>query len=320
MSRDSSGLRGLAGPLAAAVLACAGTVAPGHAETTGAFPNLDPWPRALALSGLTAGLGHGVEAVLENPASMLHEPARGVGFSHAALFDGGLVRHQSAAICWVRYQKGPAWEGGEVVHRRGGATSAYGLGVTNLRGELPGSDSYGELEVALAYTRHVTGGLRAGLRGRALQARSTVDGSDGGGFALDVGVEGVLSGFRAGATLRSLVSEIRWDRANDEPLLRAIQFALEAPFGRGARLIAGGSIRSAGRRQGLGVAGEWKIPGVPLALRGGPAVRYDGFEPRAEWSAGIGFQSTTFDLDYGVRTGPPGLGEIHRFGLVASFR
>lgn len=261
-----------------------------------------------------------MEAVLENPASMLHQPARGAGFSHASLFEGGWVRHQAAALCWVRYDTPLAWEGGQVVKQRGEASAAYGVAITNLAGDLPGEDSYGELEVAIAYTRRLAQGLRAGVRGRALQARSTVDGTDGGGLALDLGVEGNLSGMRAGVTLRSLVSELRWDRSLDAPLLRSIQFALETPLGHGVHVIAGGSIRSEGRRQSLAVAGQWRLPGLPLELRGGPCLRYDGFEPRPEWSAGVGFFVAGFDLDYAVRTGPPGLGETHRFGLVVSFR
>jgi hypothetical protein len=251
---------------------------------------------------------------------MLHDPARGAAFSHASLFEGDLVKHQAAALCWVRYESIVGWERGQVVDRRGEPSSAYGIGVTNLSGDLPGDDTYGELEISFAYARSALPGLTAGLRLRALQARSTVDGSDGGGLALDLGFQGRVWGVRGGVSARALMSELKWDRSLDDPLPRTLDFALERGIVNGLLLMAGGTVRSSGELKGVSAALEWRPPYLPLQLRSGPTWREDGWESRTEMSAGAGVQLGAFAFDYALRTGPPGLGEIHRFGLLASFR
>jgi hypothetical protein len=220
----------------------------------------------------------------------------------------------------VRYESTVGWDDGEVVGGRGEARSAYGLAVTNLSGELPGDDTYGELEVALAYTRRAFAGIGAGIRVRALQARSTVDGSGGGGMAIDLGFEGTFGRFRGGVSARSLVSELRWDRSVDDPLLRTFDVALERPLAAGVVAMAGATFRGSGEVRRAGAALEWRPPHVPLQLRTGPTWREDGFENRTELSAGAGLVLGAFAFDYAFRTGPPGLGEIHRFGLLAAFR
>jgi hypothetical protein len=170
-----------------------------RAERAGAFPNLEAWPTARSPRGIPGALGEGVEAVLENPTGMIKSTASGVAFSHASLFAGGLVRHQAAALCWLRREDRHEWSGGEVLRPQGEVHSAYGIGITNLSGDLPGNDSYGELEIALAYAHRAAFGTQTGFRVRMLQARSTVDGSGGSGLALDVGLEGSLGRWRAGA-------------------------------------------------------------------------------------------------------------------------
>ncbi|MBD3160615.1 MAG: hypothetical protein GF346_00655, partial [Candidatus Eisenbacteria bacterium] len=162
----------------------------GRAETPGAFPNLEAWPASLGLAGVPEALGQGIEATLQNPTGMLHDPARGASFSHSSLFEGGLVRHQAAALCWTRHESEVVFERGRFSDRKGAVKSAYGLGVTNLSGDLPDGDTYGELQVSLAYARRILSGIRSGFRVRFVQARSSVDGTDGGGFAFDLGLEG----------------------------------------------------------------------------------------------------------------------------------
>ncbi len=215
-----------------------------RADVSGAFPHLEAWPTTLSLGGIPAALGYGVEAVLENPTGMLRGDGSGIAFSHASLFAGGLVRHQAAALCWLRREELPEWKGGQVHRRQGETRSAWGLGVTNLSGDLPGSDTYGELEIALSYARRVPLGLQSGVRLRMLQARSTVDGSSGGGLAVDVGLEGSLGGWRAGAVARALASSVNWDRSLDGPLPRGFDLGLERGLGSGLRVMAGGDAPS----------------------------------------------------------------------------
>jgi hypothetical protein len=84
--------------------------------------------------------------------------------------------------------------------------------------------------------------------------------------------------------------------------------------------MAGGTLRGSGEIRGLTAALEWRLPRLPLTLRSGPTLRDDGWERRTEVSAGAGLLVGAFAFDYGFRSGPPGLGELHRFGLLASFR
>jgi hypothetical protein len=301
----------------AALIGLAATQA--RADISGAFPHLEAWPTTLSLGGIPAALGYGVEAVLENPTGMLRGDGSGIAFSHASLFTGGLVRHQAAAFCWLRHEELPEWKGGQVRRRQGETRSAWGIGVTNLSGDLPGSDTYGELEIALSYARLVPLGLQSGFRLRMLQARSTVDGSSGGGLAVDVGLEGSIGGWRAGAVARALASSVKWDRSQDGPLPRGFDLGLERGLGGGLRVMAGGALLPTGSPRRLAVAAAWRLPGTPLSLRAGPAWRNLGDERMMEFSAGMGARIGAFSADYGMRTGPPGLGEIHRFSLRVTF-
>lgn len=298
----------------ALLLACPGRTA---ADTPGAFPHIEPWPAGIALGGIPEALGEGIEAVMENPTGMLRNPTRGAAFSHASLFSGGLVRHQAAALCWTRHDKVTEYDLGRVIQTRGAASSAFGLGVTNLSGELPGADSYGELQVALAYARPVLSGLRSGFRLRMLQARSTVDGSEGGGYAFDLGLEGTLWGCRVGGVARALFSEIRWDRSVDGPIPAGFDLGLERPAGRNLILMAGATLRDSWQPRRIAAAATWRVAGTPLQLRAGPAWRDTGEDQIVEISAGAGILVGPLSAEYGMRTGPPGLGEIHRFGLRA---
>lgn len=285
------------------------------AERAGAFPHLEAWPSTLALGGITAALGEGVEAVLDNPTGTLMGTGSGVAFSHASLFTGGLVSHQAAAVCWVRREERPEWKEGRVVPIPGRIRSAYGLGVTNLSGELPGSDSYGEIEIALTYAQMAPFGVLSGFRLRMLQARSTVDGAAGSGLALDWGIEGSRGPWRMGAAARAFASTVNWDRSLDEPIPRGFDLGLEREVGRGIRLLGGGTLLSSGEPSRLALATSWQLSGTPLTLRAGPAWRDLGGEQDVEISAGIGVRAGALEADYGMRTGPPGLGEIHRFAL-----
>jgi hypothetical protein len=47
----------------------------------------------------------------------------------------------------------------------------------------------------------------------------------------------------------------------------------------------------------------------------GPAWREDAVESRGEIAAGMSLRVGPVRADYGMRTGPDALGEIHRFGL-----
>jgi hypothetical protein len=302
--------------LAAAVLAL-GHARPAAAETPGAFPHIEPWPAGIALGGIPEALGEGIEAVIENPTGMLKNPSRGAAVSHASLFSGGLVRHQAAAVCWTRYEKAVEYDLGRVMQTRGPVTSAFGLGVTNLSGELAGDDSYGELQVSLAYARWILSDLRSGFRVRILQARSTVDGSEGGGYAFDLGIEGTLWGCRIGGVARALLSEIRWDRSVDGPIPAGFDLGLERPAGRNLIVLAGATLRDSWQPRRIAVAAAWQVPGAPMELRAGPAWRDTGHEQIIEISAGAGILIGPLSVEYGMRTGPPGLGEIHRFGLRA---
>ncbi len=286
-----------------------------RAELPGAFPHLEAWPASLALAGIPAALGEGVEAAFENPTGMLRADGPGLAFSHASLYAGGLVHHQTAALCWLRRDEVPEWRDAQIVRRRGEARSAVGLGVTNLSGNLPGSDSYGEMEIVLSYARRVPLGLQSGVRLRMLQARSTVDASSGGGLALDFGIEGSLGRWRAGAVARALASSVNWDRSKDGPVPRGFDLGIERDLRGGLRLLAGTTLLPAGAPRRVAVAAAWRLPGTPLTLRTGPAWRDLGDEQHLELSAGVGIRIGAFNADYGMRDGPPGLGEIHRFSV-----
>ncbi|MFB3907115.1 MAG: hypothetical protein ACE15D_01830 [Candidatus Eisenbacteria bacterium] len=295
-----------------AILACA---APARAQVAGAFPHLEPWPAALALGGAEEGLGRGTEATLENPAGMLAVPGKGFAFSHASLFEGGLVHHQAAAISWARSAKRMRWQGSNIVTEAGEVRSAWGLALTNLSGDLPGSDTYGELQVGVAYARRLPLAIDGGIRVRFLQARSTVDGSDGGGYALDLGLSGEIAGFRLGGVARSFFSDTRWDRSLDEPLPAGFDLALERPLAGGVSSRFGATIRENGEPQRVTGGASWDVPGMPLALLGAASLRDTRAENRVEPSAGATFRVGIFAAAYAVRFGPAGLGEIHRFSL-----
>ncbi len=317
MTRATRQVAALAGALLMALLSPRGAVAD---PVAGAFPHLEAWPSSLALAGIPEALGTGVEAVLENPTGMLRGEGKGLSFSHASLFSGGLVRHQAAALAWPRYEDRPEWREGRVITGRGEARSSLGLGVTNLSGDLPGSDSYGELQIALAYAQRAPLGLQSGMRLRFLQARSTVDGTDGGGVALDIGVEGTSGRWRAGGVARSLLSSVRWDRSLDDPLPRGFDLGVSRALGGGLELLAGAALLSSGSPQRVAVAAEWHPAGTPLILRSGPGWRDTGEDRRAEISGGLAIRVGAFTAAYAMRTGPPGLGEIHRFALEVSLR
>lgn len=309
------GARSTIVPLLLAGIAAAGLA---RADTPGAFPHLEAWPASLALAGTTEALGEGIEAALQNPAGMLHPPARGAAFSHSSLFEGGLVRHQAAALCWTRHESGAVYDRGRFAERRGAIRSAYALGITNLSGDLPGAETYGELQISLSYARRVPHGLRSGFRIRYAQARSSVDGTGGDGIAFDLGLEGTLLGCRAGGVARALFSEIRWDRSLDGPVPRGFDLGLSRPLPFDLTLFAGAALRDAGEPRRIALAAEWSRPGLPLRLRVGPAWRDTGGKAGTELSAGVGLEAGAFAADYGMRTHPSGLGEIHRFGLRAA--
>lgn len=289
---------------------------PARGETAGAFPGLDPWPATLALGGIPMALGDGVESVLQNPTGMLSRTeSPGFAFSHASLFKGGFVRHQTAAGILPRRSKETVWQGGKVTHPKGAVRSALGLGFTNLSGDLPGDESYGEMAVSLAYAQRIPLGLRSGLRLRWLQARSTVDGSGGAGYAVDLGLEGTIAGARVGGVARALVSDIRWDRSSDGPIPTAFDLALERPLVRGLRVYWGAILRADWSVRRIMGAAAWEIPGTPLTLLASPGWRRNDVEDGADLSAGMTMSVGSFSAAYGMRTGPDGLGEIHRFGL-----
>ncbi len=286
-----------------------------EADTPGAFPHLEAWPSSLSLAGIPEGLGEGIEAVLENPTGMLTDATRGAAVSHASLFSGGLVRHQAAALCWARFTTDYDYSGGQVARRRGEVKSAFGLGLTNLSGDLPGNESYGELQLSLSYARPVLSGLQTGFRLRLVQARSSVDGSDGGGAAFDLGLEGSLWGWRIGGVAHALFSEIRWDRSVDTPLPRGYDISMNRTVHGRLVVMAGAALSDDAGPRRIAIGASWNLPGLPLELSMAPALRDTGEDRIAEISAGAGIETGSFLFTYGLRTGPPGLGEIHRFGL-----
>lgn len=290
-----------------------------RAERAGAFPHIEPWPSSLALGGLADGLGGGVEAVLLNPTGMLHEPTRGLAVSHASLFEGNLVNHQAAAFCWVRYEEKADWAGGRFRSSPDQASSSLGIGFTNLSGDLPDTNTYGEIEISVAYARKMLQGVQAGARVRVLQARSTVDASGGGGMALDLGLSGRLAGFRVGGVARSLVSAINWDRSLDDPLPRAYDVAIERPAPAGIVLVAGASLYGDWQPRRAGVGARFSATSLPISFSAGSAWRDLDADPQADLSAGVGIRVRSFRFDYGLRTSPEELGEIHRFGLQIRF-
>jgi hypothetical protein len=245
-------------------------------------------------------------------------PRRGAAISHASLFGGGLVRHQAAAICWTRHHEEYRYEAGEVVPGRGPIRDAIGIGVTNLSGDLPDDESYGELEVALSYARPVAFGLKSGFRLRFLQARNSVDGTDGGGYAFDLGLGRTIKGWRLGGVVRSLFSEVRWDRSLDGPIPSGYDLGIERVVRPGLTAMLGATLRDDWEPRRVTMAAEWTIPGAPLRLRAAPAWRDTGAETDFEFSGGAEFEIEGIAIGYGMRTGPPGLGEIHRFGLRAA--
>ena len=101
-------------PWALPVLVALVSLAPARAgaESVGAFPNLEPWPTALAMGSAPKALGEGVDAVLENPTGMLGGEGRAIGFSHASLFTGGLVHHQAAAALFPFFEEKSTWRRG----------------------------------------------------------------------------------------------------------------------------------------------------------------------------------------------------------------
>jgi hypothetical protein len=299
------------------LVAAATLLAPRDAasESVGAFPNLEPWPSTLALGGAPKALGEGVDAVLENPTGMLRSEGRALGFAHASLFAGGFVRHQAAAFLQPLFEEKNVWRAGQVTAGRGAVHTALGLGVTNLSGELPGEDSYGETQIALAFARRFSGGVSSGARLRFLQARSTVDGSGGTGIAVDVGIEGDWAGWRVGGVARAAYSRVNWDRSVDGPLPTGFDAALERMVAGGLRATAGATLLSSGRPSRLAIGLAWLVPRTPLVLMAGPAWRDDAVESRSEIAAGMSVRVGPVRADYGMRTGPDALGEIHRFGL-----
>ena len=299
--------------LAAAALLSPASLA--RAESVGAFPNLEPWPATLALGGAPKALGVGVEAVLENPTGMLRGEGRALGFSHASLFAGGLVHHQTAAVLLPFFGEENVWREGQVVPGRGPVHSAVGLAVTNLGAELPGTDTYGETQIALAYARRVSSAIQAGVRLRFLQARSTVDGSEGTGTAIDIGLEGDHGGWRIGGVARALYSHVNWDRSIDGPVPTGFDASVERQIRPDLRALIGTSLGSSGSPARLALGLAWRVPGTPLILMAGPAWRDDLVESRGELAAGMSLRIGPLEVDYGMRTGPDALGEIHRFGL-----
>jgi hypothetical protein len=264
-------------------------------------------------------LGHGVQAALENPAGMLSDPSSGFAFSHSSLFTGGLVTHQSFAICLTRWEDRALWKEGRVYKQRGEVSSAFGVGVTNLSGKLPDAESYGEMQVSFSYSRRVPLGLRGGFRLRFLQTRTSVEEMGGGsGYAFDAGVEDRVLGFRFGLLANALASDIRWDRSVDGPLPTRFLLSIEKPVGRGLVLMAGADLRSTADPRRLTVAATWTVPGTPLRLQGGPSLLDGDGQSHSEISAGTSIVLGRISAEYGMRTGPPGLGEIHRFGFCVS--
>lgn len=291
------------------------TTSPAGSESVGAFPNVDPWPITLALGGIPRGLGEGVEAVMENPTGMLTSTGRALGFAHASLFTGGLVRHQTAAFLLPRFEEKNEWRDGVVFQGRGPVHSAFGLGVTHLSAELPGDETYGETQISLAYAHQFPGNTRSGLRLRFLQAGSTVDGSGGTGIALDVGIEGTYGGWRIGAVARSIYSQVNWDRSIDGPVPAGFDAALERMIGGGVGAMVGGTLQSSGTSARVAGALRWRIPSTPLTLLAGPAWRSDAVESRTELGAGMSLRVSRVTAAYGMRTGPEALGETHRVGI-----
>jgi hypothetical protein len=205
-----------------------------------------------------------------------------------------------------------------VIPGRGPASSAFGIGVSNLSGDLPNDETYGELQVSLAYARGVGLGLQSGLRLRLLQTRSIDDGPEGGGFAFDLGLEGNVAGWRVGGVFRALLSEVRWDRSVDAPLPTGYDLGAERSIRPGLTAAAGATLRDDWQPRRLAVALLWDVPGTPIQLRLAPALRDTEAEKRFELSGGSGIKVHPITVEYGMRTGPPGLGEIHRFGLRAA--
>jgi hypothetical protein len=300
-----------------AIAVAAMMVAPprARAESVGAFPNLEPWPVTLALGGAPRALGDGVDAVLENPASMLRGTGRALAFSHASLFTGGLVHHQSAAMMLPFFEESTSWHEGRVKPGKGAVYAALGLGVTNLSGELPGDDTYGETQISLCYAKRLARGIHSGVRVRFLQARSTVDGTDGTGTSIDLGMEGDWKGWRVGGVARALYSRVNWDRSIDGPLPSGFDLAVQRPVLDGLQATAGGMLLASGKPSRFSLGMAWLVPRTPLTLMAGPAWRQDVVESRAEIAAGMSLRVGPVRADYGMRTGPDALGEIHRFGL-----
>jgi hypothetical protein len=205
-----------------------------------------------------------------------------------------------------------------VIPGRGPVSSAIGIGVTNLSGDLPDDDNYGELQVSLVYARVIGMGLQSGFRLRFLQARSTLDGSDGGGYAFDLGLEGELAGWRVGGLFRAIFSEVRWDRSLDDPIPTGYDVGIERLVRTGLTAAAGATLRDDWKPRRLAVALLWDVPGTPIQLRLAPAWRDTQEEKYLEFSGGAGIEVRAISVEYGMRTGPSGLGEIHRFGLRAT--
>jgi hypothetical protein len=297
-------------------------------SVTGAFPLLEASARGAALAGNLSALAEGSESVLYNPAGLLAESQREVSFSYADLFNLGLVSHSAVLFDWPVLGHEISWENGRIrkVPVPPPARYALGLGVSNLRGDL-GTDSYSEMQFALALAWRLPWKMRAGATYRYLSAQSDLPFSGGHGFALDLGWSQVSGPVTLGLTAANLVSGTNWapevttsstkTGEEDDPLLRrwSLGVAWRPAFAPVNLTAQSQWVGSAFRWQSIGGGAEWY---GPLILRAGLRHREDALGGRTDFSAGAGFKLKMVRLDYAWQNSGWDLGPTHRWsGSVA---
>jgi hypothetical protein len=141
----------------------------------------------------------------------------------------------------------------------------------------------------------------------------------GNGYAFDFGLEERTLGCRIGFVGNAVTSAVRWDHSLDGPIPARFAASIEREVGRGFSALAGIDLRSSAEPRRLAFAGQWHLPGTPLSLQAGPSIMSGDGESHAELSSGAAILVGRVAAEYGMRTGPPGLGDVQRFGFRVSF-
>lgn len=293
-----------------------------RAETRGgAFADITPSARAAALGGAMAALSEGSEALFANPAGLLAADRREAVFSHADLFDLGVVAHSAARMSWPILGKQVVWDRGNIQHVRRAppADKCIALGVARVGVDLD-LDSYSETQIALGYAFRLPAHVRGGFTYRFLLAQSDLEDIGATGHAVDVGTERDLGAFRLGVAARGLFSAVNWERGANEPVRPRFLFGLAwRGFGERLRLSAQGDLggNSASFDQAIGSV-EFR-PRREFALRGAWRHREDPVESFEDLSAGFGVALLGLLVDYSAEIPASELGATHRFSVGLGF-